>query len=264
MTVTGFMLWNPIAAATLFPGQFIPAARAAHSAEAWLAFLAIIIWHFYWVHFKTFNRSMFTGSLSRAQMAQEHGAELAEIESGQLPEPPSPLVLRQRERIFMPAAAALTVVALIGLYFFVTFEETAITTIPPGETAVAFAPATPTPTNTPHPTATPPPTPVGGEALPLMAPLISHPLGGREECQECHGLAGPLPYPADHERFTLADCQVCHAFDRDKPAPEPVSHSLVEREQCKSCHEVDLLPESHQEADFSNRQCLVCHIIPDE
>ncbi|HZW02652.1 MAG TPA: cytochrome b/b6 domain-containing protein, partial [Anaerolineaceae bacterium] len=64
MAVTGFMLWNPIATARILPGEFIPAAKVAHGGEAILAVLAIIIWHFYNVHIRTFNKSMFTGKLS--------------------------------------------------------------------------------------------------------------------------------------------------------------------------------------------------------
>jgi cytochrome b subunit of formate dehydrogenase len=127
MAVTGFMLWNPIATTNLLPGEFVPAARAAHSAEALLAFLAIIIWHVYWVHLKTFNRAMFTGQLSHAQMEEEHAAELEEIEAGLTPSPPALETRLQRQRIFTPVASVATIVMLIGLYLFVTFEQTAIT-----------------------------------------------------------------------------------------------------------------------------------------
>jgi hypothetical protein len=68
MTITGFMLWNPIATTELLPGSIIPAALAAHGGEALLAVLAIVIWHMYNVHIKSFNPSMFTGWLPRDQM----------------------------------------------------------------------------------------------------------------------------------------------------------------------------------------------------
>ncbi|MBP1703331.1 MAG: cytochrome c family protein, partial [Chloroflexi bacterium] len=54
MAITGFMMWNPLVTTQLLPGQFIPAAKAAHGAEAVLAVLAIIIWHFYHVHLRHF------------------------------------------------------------------------------------------------------------------------------------------------------------------------------------------------------------------
>ncbi|MBI4630616.1 MAG: cytochrome b/b6 domain-containing protein, partial [Chloroflexi bacterium] len=58
MVITGFMMWNPIATAYFFPGEFIPAAKAAHGGEALLAVMAIIVWHLYGVHLKHFNKSM--------------------------------------------------------------------------------------------------------------------------------------------------------------------------------------------------------------
>ncbi|OGO27893.1 MAG: hypothetical protein A2136_03820, partial [Chloroflexi bacterium RBG_16_54_11] len=82
MGLTGFMMWNPLSTTRLLPGDFIPAAKAAHGAEAILAVLAIILWHFYHVHVKHFNKSMFTGKLTRTEMIHEHPAELAQIESG--------------------------------------------------------------------------------------------------------------------------------------------------------------------------------------
>ena len=261
MTVTGFMLWNPIATTNLFPGEFVPAARAAHSAEALLAFLAIIIWHFYWVHLKTFNRSMFSGNLTREQMALEHGVELEQIEAGKTPRPVLPVVRRQREQFFFPVMAVGTLAMLAGLYYFVSFEETAITTVPPAETVQAFIPATPTPTLTPNPTPTATATPIGGELLPVNVPMISHRLGGREDCFECHAADGPVPNPEDHADFALATCEICHSPTADTVGPGLIRHRLEDRGQCDDCHELDLQPESHQTADFNNRECFLCHQI---
>lgn len=145
MAITGFMMWNPIATARFLPGEAIPAAKAAHGGEALLAVLAIIIWHFYHVHIRHFNRSMFTGKLTEEEMEHEHPAELDAIRSGTAHRPPPPEVVRQRERIFYPLAGVIVLVLGYGLVRFVTFEETAITTLPPGETAPVFVPITPTP-----------------------------------------------------------------------------------------------------------------------
>ena len=49
MGITGFMMWNPITATKYLPGEFVPAAKAAHGGEAVLAVLAILIWHMYGV-----------------------------------------------------------------------------------------------------------------------------------------------------------------------------------------------------------------------
>jgi cytochrome b subunit of formate dehydrogenase len=130
MIVTGFVLWNPVAAATLLPGQAIPASLAAHGGEAVLAVLAVIVWHGYGVHVRHFNRSMLTGSMTEAEMRAEHPLELEELESGLGPAPPEPKALRQRRRLFLPAALVLGVLLLAALYRFLTFEQTAIPTLP--------------------------------------------------------------------------------------------------------------------------------------
>lgn len=262
MAVTGFMLWNPIATSSLFPGQFIPAARAAHSAEAVLAFLAIIVWHFYWVHVKTFNRSIFTGELTREQMLDEHAAELEEIESGAQPLPSPPEEIRQRRRIFTPIASVVTVVMLVGLYGFVTFERTAITTLPPAERAQAFVPATSTPTSTPLPTPTPtatPEEPEDGDEIPETVPVVSHQIEGREDCFLCHSADGPVPNPETHADYTLDTCLICHSTEEAGSPPAVVQHKIEGREECTRCHRDDLLPTSHQEAAFTDGDCLLCH-----
>jgi cytochrome b subunit of formate dehydrogenase len=129
MVMTGFMLWNPIATTSLLPGEVIPAAKAAHGAEAILAVIAILTWHFYGVHLRRFNKSMFTGKLERHVMEEEHALELANLETGNIPKPPSAVVYRKR--IFLPIAVVLTLLLIAGLIWFVGFETTAIQTIPP-------------------------------------------------------------------------------------------------------------------------------------
>jgi hypothetical protein len=123
--------------------------------EAILAVLALIVWHFYHVHLKLFNKSMFTGKISEEEMEDEHPAELAEIEAGEAWQPPSEEIIHKRRRIFLPLAAVFTVISGFGLYKFVTLETTAITTVPKIETAEVFVPLTPTPRPTPLPTETP-------------------------------------------------------------------------------------------------------------
>lgn len=129
MAITGFMLWNPIATARFLPGSFIPAAKAAHGGEALLAVLAIIVWHFYGVHLRRLNKSMFAGSLSRESMEHEHGLELEQIETGTLPPSAPPEEEARRARVFLPVSIVISVVLLIGVYWFVTLEETAIETV---------------------------------------------------------------------------------------------------------------------------------------
>lgn len=144
------------------PGQWIPAAKAAHGGEAILAVLAIFIWHFYHVHLRHLNKSMFNGKMSEKEMAHEHPAELAQINAGEIDPPVPPNMLRRRQRIFIPVASVLALVFGVGIFIFVTAETTAITTLPEGETVQIFAPVTPTPR--PTPTAAPSPTPGEGVA----------------------------------------------------------------------------------------------------
>jgi len=157
MGITGFMLWNPIATAKILPGVVIPAALAAHSGEALLAVLAIAIWHFYNVHIKHLNKSMFTGHLSEHEMLEEHPIELADIKAGLSDIPQDPVVLTKRKRIFFPIYSVVAAIMLVGVYFFIAGEDTAIATVPPAEDVVVFVPFTPTPLPTPLPTPTPVP-----------------------------------------------------------------------------------------------------------
>jgi formate dehydrogenase gamma subunit len=185
MAITGFMMWNPIASARYLPGDFIPAAKAAHSGEALLAVLAILVWHFYMVHIKHFNKSMFTGYLSEEEMLEEHPLELADIKAGVAERPLDPVQVQKRRRIFFPAYGVIAAVLLFGIYTFVSFEETAITTVPPAEQVVAFSPLTPTPLPTPFPTSTPPP--AAGITWDSGISAIM-----QDKCSQCHAGAVAL------------------------------------------------------------------------
>lgn len=182
MVLTGFILWNPIATASLLPGQVIPAAKAAHGGEALLAVLAIIVWHFYGVHLRHFNRSMWTGQLSETEMRHEHPLELADLKAGLAERPVPAAELEARRKRFVPAAGVTSALLLVGVVWFVSFEQTSITTLPARPTVAAFAPQTPTPI---PPTPTPPPI----EALTwdgYFGTLFAI------KCTACHGTAGGL------------------------------------------------------------------------
>ena len=147
MGLTGFMMWNPITTTRYFPGEFIPAAKAAHSAEAVLAVLAVLIWHMYSVHIKRFNKAMWTGGLTEEEMQHEHPLELAEIKAGEGDAEINKKTLRKRQLIYFPIAGVLATLMLMGVYAFVQGEETAITTYVPKveESLPVYAPQTPTP-----------------------------------------------------------------------------------------------------------------------
>lgn len=184
MGLTGFIMWNPITVTNFLPGEYVPAAKAAHGAEAILAVLAIVIWHFYHVHLRTFNKSMFTGKLTREEMRHEHPSELAEIESGTVYKRPPLKVIRSRQKIYFPVAFVLVVIFVTGMYFFLNIETTAIAGLPKGETAEIFVPITPTPRPTPLPS----PTPEPGAQVGAMT--WEGYFGGlfKNRCGTCHGV----------------------------------------------------------------------------
>ncbi len=191
MGTTGLMLWNPILTTKLLPGQFIPAAKVAHGWEALLAVLAIVLWHFYHAHIKRWNWSMFKGTLSREEMEEEHMLELEGIERGDVHVPPAKEVAAKRTKIYLPIATAAAVVILVLLFVFLSYEETAIATVPPlEEQGVIFLPQTPTPIPTRAPTATPKP----GTALPTGPMTWETGIGNifMQRCGSCHGAMGGL------------------------------------------------------------------------
>jgi hypothetical protein len=145
--VTGYMLWNPIATTNILPGQAIPIALTAHGLEAVLAVLSILTWHMYHVHLKRFNKSMFTGYLSREEMEEEHTRELELIESGKIPPLATDEARRRRARLYVPVAGAITVFLFLATFYFLTFEQTAITTVPTPEPEIS-QPLTPAPPQT--------------------------------------------------------------------------------------------------------------------
>ena len=83
MAVTGIILWFPTVAANHLPSLAIPAAQVIHYYEAWLATLAIVVWHFFFVIFHPEEYPMswtwITGKMTR-KSAKEHHAEWYEEE----------------------------------------------------------------------------------------------------------------------------------------------------------------------------------------
>ena len=157
MALTGFMMWNPVATTRILPGQFIPAAKAAHGLEAVLAVLSILIWHMYQVFVRHFNKAMYTGKISEDEILHYHPLELADLKAGVAKPPVTPEGKRKRRRIYLPIYAVAAAFMLAGVYFFIAYEETALATVPPAEQAEVFVPFTPTPLPTPPPSPTPPP-----------------------------------------------------------------------------------------------------------
>ncbi len=84
MIASGFVLFFPVKAATILPGEFIPVAKVFHSNEGLMAFFVITIWHIFNAHLNPdvfpFDTSMFTGKVSRERYEHEHPLELARLE----------------------------------------------------------------------------------------------------------------------------------------------------------------------------------------
>jgi cytochrome b subunit of formate dehydrogenase len=184
MGMTGFMMWNPISTVHFLPGQVIPAAKAAHGAEAILAVLAIIIWHFYGVHLKLFNKAMWTGRMNEEEMLHEHPLELADIKAGLVLRTIDPAVKRKRQMVYFPIAAVLALVMLGGVYGFINIESTVVIEIPPASTITVFVPQTPTPLPTVPPTPTAEAVAPGALTWEAYSSLIF-----KDKCGACHGPA---------------------------------------------------------------------------
>ncbi len=85
MTVTGFILWFDNTFIGLLTKLGWDIARTIHYYEAWLAFLSIVVWHFYFIIFNPdvypMNTAWLTGHLTEEEMSHEHPKELERIKS---------------------------------------------------------------------------------------------------------------------------------------------------------------------------------------
>lgn len=285
MALTGLIMWNPITATRFMPGDIIPAAKAAHGAEALLAVLAIIVWHFYNVHLKEFSQAMFTGKLSQHQMEEEHALELERVKQAKIDPRPAPEVIKRRERIFIPIAVVGAVAALVTVYFLTTYQTSIpLTTIARQTPQVTiYAPITSTPM--PLPGAAVSPTSI---AAPKPLPA-DH--AGRTTCLACHTNGVGPALPADHAGRADAMCTACHkvgsapqptnvpatpapgataaptvasatsAPASSGPLPQPADHAG--RTTCLACHANGVgpaLPADH--AGRTDAMCAACHKAP--
>jgi formate dehydrogenase subunit gamma len=79
LVLSGLVLWFPLIITRVLPGGIVPAAYLAHSNEAIVAVVFIVIWHFFHVHFQRLNLSIFTGRLSEDEMREYHNAEFGRL-----------------------------------------------------------------------------------------------------------------------------------------------------------------------------------------
>lgn len=292
MTITGYVLWNPVLVTRYLPGEFVPAAKIAHGMEAILAVLSIITWHFYFVHFAVFNRSIFTGYLTEHEMEEDHAEELEQRLAGDVWQPPPPQVAYNRLRLYTPLAILFVVVTVLATWRWLTAEQTAITTVP--RVAAEEQPYQPVGleplpiAETPTPLPTPPSVlviaTVPGETPAPAAgpPAIPHPItGAQAQCSTCHAVdSGLRPAPPDHAGFADTLCTSCHqpvGAETAEPGVAPAATEAAETPApaagaptiphpitgaaCSACHAVDgqIQPAPADHANFADTLCISCH-----
>lgn len=79
LIASGLMLWFPTLATRILPGGIIPAAKLAHSSEAVVSAIFVVLWHFYHVHLERLNLSIFTGRLNERDMRRHHALEFERV-----------------------------------------------------------------------------------------------------------------------------------------------------------------------------------------
>jgi hypothetical protein len=72
---------------------------------------------------------MFTGHMTEHEMEHEHPLELERIKAGKAHPAHDPLAIAKRQKIFLPVASVVAVLLLAAIFWFVTFEQTAIETV---------------------------------------------------------------------------------------------------------------------------------------
>jgi cytochrome b subunit of formate dehydrogenase len=92
MTATGVIMWFDNTFMGIFTKLGWDIARTIHYYEAWLAFLAIVVWHFYFVIFNPdaypMNLAFWKGTITEEEMAEEHPIELERIKETEKNNPP--------------------------------------------------------------------------------------------------------------------------------------------------------------------------------
>jgi len=94
MTISGLLMWGDNWISHYLPKGVLDVARAVHFWEAWLAVLAILVWHLYATVFSPdiypMNPSWLTGKMPEWMYRREHPASDPEWDSE--PEPDSEAV----------------------------------------------------------------------------------------------------------------------------------------------------------------------------
>ena len=147
MVLTGFFMLNPIATTRLLPGVIIPMAKVAHGAEAVLAVLAMLVWHFYFFLMKRLNAIITASSSSPDTAGSGHPLESIDLKNGLPLNPVDRSLIAKWWHTFLPQYLFICGIFLACTLYFVNFEGTSILTVIPSDNATIY---TPVETSTPY------------------------------------------------------------------------------------------------------------------
>ena len=72
-------MWFPTFFTRFLPGGIVPAAKLAHSSEAMVSAIFVVLWHFFHVHLERLNLSIFSGRLNERDMRRHHAVEFERL-----------------------------------------------------------------------------------------------------------------------------------------------------------------------------------------
>ena len=79
LIVSGLIVWFPTFFTRFLPGGIVPAAKLAHSSEAMVSAIFVVLWHFFHVHLERLNLSIFSGRLNERDMRRHHAVEFERL-----------------------------------------------------------------------------------------------------------------------------------------------------------------------------------------
>jgi cytochrome b subunit of formate dehydrogenase/mono/diheme cytochrome c family protein len=141
MVVSGFMLLNPIAVTTIFPGVIIPMAKTAHGFEAILVVLTLIVWHSYFFLMKYLDAaiSRLHPEIKKEHMI-DHPIETVDLYDERVVTEVDEETIETYWRYHLPAYLLVCGALLLGAFYFVNFETTSILTLINPENVRIYAP----------------------------------------------------------------------------------------------------------------------------
>jgi len=225
---SGLVLWFPALVTRILPGVVVPISKTAHSDEALLAVSAILLWHLYNVHVNPrvfpFNKTVFTGRISRHELMTEHALEYERRTGERVPDGILSERLAPSWSVFLVSGSLhALLVALYVVLIVLAIRPPSVPRLSPVNTPIARAQVLPpVPSSTPAPlrrkqvpvgtSVTPTTAPANGELTGQQGPIVSHTIDGeRRQCTVCHAVDGLMAVPENHRDITADECLECHA-----------------------------------------------------